>query len=109
FLIPDKCKANPKVIKAIENADVIVLGPGSLYTSLIPNLLVEGISESIYNSNAIKIYVSNIMTQPGETTGYSVSDHINAINRHIASEFIDYVIINNQEPPREIAKRYSEE
>jgi uncharacterized cofD-like protein len=109
FLIPKECKANPKVINAIEAADAIVLGPGSLYTSLIPNLLVEGISESIQNSHGIKIYVSNIMTQPGETTGYSVSDHIKAIYKHAGSEIIDYVIVNNKKPPQEIAKRYSEE
>jgi len=109
FLIPEKCKANPKVIKAIGEADIIVLGPGSLYTSLIPNLLVECISESIHNSSAVKVYVSNIMTQPGETTGYSVSDHINAIYDHAGYKFIDYVIINKQELPQEIAQRYSEE
>lgn len=109
FLIPDKCKANPKVLDAIEAADIIVIGPGSLYTSLIPNLLVKDVSESIYNSKGIKVYVSNIMTQPGETTGYSLSDHIKAIYYHAGSEFLDYVIVNNQEPPQEIAKRYEEE
>lgn len=109
FLIPDKCKANQKVLKAIEDADIIVLGPGSLYTSLIPNLLVKGVSEAIRNSNGIKVYVSNIMTQPGETTGYSLSDHIKAIYQHAGNEFFDYVIVNNQKPPLEIAKRYEEE
>ena len=80
---PEVCKPSNEVIEAINSADLIILGPGSLYTSIIPNLLVRGISEAIQNSKAKKIYVCNIMTQPGETDNYSASDHIKAIFDHM--------------------------
>jgi len=84
----------PEVIDAISEADIIILGPGSLYTSIIPNLLVKGISEAIKNSPALKIYVCNIMTQPGETEGYTAYEHLAAIEEHAGSRFIDYCIVN---------------
>ncbi len=100
---PD-AQATPEAIAAISEADLIIIGPGSLYTSVIPNLLVEGIAGAIVNSHAAKVYVCNIMTQVGETTGYSVSDHIGAILSHAnipanaANQLMQTVLINNQQP-----------
>ncbi len=98
-----------QAIKAIEQADVIVLGPGSLYTSIIPNLLVDGVSKAIAKSKAKKVYVANIMTQPGETDGYSVSDHIEAIYFHTKEPIIDTCIVNNGSIPHYIQRRYEED
>ena len=96
---PEKCKALEDVIAAIKDAELIILGPGSLYTSVIPNLLVEEISREIAKSKAKKIYVCNIMTQPGETDGYNVSDHLNALIQHAGSkDIIDAVLVNNSLP-----------
>lgn len=86
FTDPQTCKALDDVIAAIKDAELIILGPGSLYTSVIPNLLIQEISHEIAKSNAKKIYVCNIMTQPGETDGYSVSDHVNALMKHAGSK-----------------------
>ncbi len=105
--------ANPKpvegVIRAIEKADIIVLGPGSLYTSIIPNLLVDGVADAIKASKAIKIYVCNIMSQGGETEGYSASDHLKAIERHSYEGIADVVITNNAIVPDAIRELYREE
>lgn len=79
---PTNCRPAPGVIEAIKNADCIVIGPGSLYTNVIPNLLVNGVTKAIKESVAIKVYISNIMTEPGQTDNYSVSDHLNAIIDH---------------------------
>lgn len=99
FTTPSKCKALPDVLHAIKDADLIILGPGSLYTSVIPNLLISEISQAISNSSAKKIYVCNIMTQPGETTDYSVSQHIQAILDHAGvPNMIDAVLVNNTLP-----------
>jgi uncharacterized cofD-like protein len=99
FTTPSNCKALPEVIHAIKDADIIILGPGSLYTSVIPNLLIKEISEAISKSNAKKIYICNIMTQPGETTGYSASEHIQAILDHAGcSNIIEAVLVNNSLP-----------
>ncbi len=98
-----------QAIEAIREADVIVLGPGSLYTSIIPNLLVEGIVDAIAESHAIKVYVCNIMTQPGETEDYTVSDHINAINLHTGRQLIDICIANKSKIPPDILKRYKDD
>lgn len=107
----DKDKALPvkKAIETIEKADVIVLGPGSLYTSIIPNLLVDGVSKAIAKSRAKKIYVSNIMTQPGETDGYSVSDHIKAIHYHTGEPVIDICIVNSGKIPFYVQKKYEKD
>ena len=112
---PKVCKPSNEVIEAINNADLIILGPGSLYTSIIPNLLVEGISKAIQNARAKKIYVCNIMTQPGETDNYSASDHIKALFDHMKKcgvqttekPLFDAVLINNQ-LPNNLAKKYEE-
>lgn len=109
FLEPEKPKAADGVIKAIKEADIIVLGPGSLYTSIIPNLLVDGVAEAVKESKAAKIYVCNIMTQSGETDGYSVSDHIRAIEKHTYPDIVDFVIANNQKIPECLEEKYKED
>lgn len=96
---PENCKALPEVLQAIHSAELIILGPGSLYTSVIPNLLIKEISEAVSKSSAKKIYVCNIMTQPGETDGYTVSDHLKALIRHAGVEhLLDAVLVNNNIP-----------
>ena len=99
------CRAHQTAIDALVNADAIIIGPGSLYTSIMPNLVIKGIVDTIQRSNAVKIYVCNVMTQPGETDGYSVTDHVNAILDH-AKIPIDYVLVNNQPAPKEIMQGY---
>lgn len=94
YLSPSLPYPTPGCISAIRNADLIVLGPGSLYTSIIPNLLVKGIARAIKASKAIKVLVCNIMTQPGETDDHTVADHIAAIHQHVGFKMVDYVIIN---------------
>jgi len=96
--------AAPGVIEALERADGIVIGPGSLYTSLIPNLLVDGVPEAIRASSAIKIYVTNLMTQPGETDGYSAADHIRALLEYTS---IDVCVLNSSTVGMGVAQRYS--
>lgn len=99
FTDPAICHALPEVIAAIHDADLIILGPGSLYTSVIPNLLVEGIVDAIEKSHAKKIYVCNIMTQPGETDNYSVASHVNALLAHAkGKKILDAVLVNNVLP-----------
>lgn len=93
-------------VEAINDADVIVLGPGSLYTSVIPNLLVNHIVDTIYNAKAPKVYIANVMTQPGETDGYDVLDHVNAILKHSTLDFLDYVIANREEIPMDTLEKY---
>jgi uncharacterized cofD-like protein len=88
---------------------MILRGPGSLYTSIIPNLLVDGIVEAIQNSPALKVYVCNVMTQEGETEGYTASDHIAAIFKHSADHLFDVCLVNSSPIPRAVAARYAEE
>lgn len=95
-----------EALEAIEEADLIVLGPGSLYTSVIPNLLVNNMVEKIYSSPAPKVYITNIMTQPGETDGYTVLDHVEAILKHSREDFLDYVIANIEKIPDSTLKKY---
>lgn len=108
FLEPANVRALQEAVKAIKEADAVVLGPGSLYTSVIPNLLVKDISNALLKSNALKIYVSNIMTQHGETDNYKVSDHIEAISKHIGKNIIDYVLVNTGTISKEFEDRYLE-
>lgn len=98
-----------EVINRIKDADIIVMGPGSLYTSIIPNLLVSEVVETIKKSRARKIYVCNIMTQPGETDNYSVWDHLKAIEKHSYEGIVDYIIANNTKVNDEILERYKKE
>ncbi len=106
FTDPQNCHALADVISAIREAELIILGPGSLYTSVIPNLLIQEISHEIAKSNAKKIYVCNIMTQPGETDGYSVCDHVNAIMKHAGSKKVIDAVLVNDFMPSNLAKKY---
>jgi uncharacterized cofD-like protein len=108
YLKPGLPAPAPEAIKAIEEAEIIVLGPGSLYTSIIPNLLVKDIADKIVASKAIKVYVCNVMTQPGETDGYSASRHIRALVEHSDPGIIDYCIVNTGKLPVQVLKRYEE-
>ncbi len=105
-LKPANCRATNEAIDAIRRADAVVLGPGSLYTSVIPNLLVGNIYRELIASKAIKIYVCNVMTQKGETDGYKASDHMRAIIGHTAPGIIDYCIVNTAKIPEEMLKKY---
>ena len=107
YLSPSNCKPTPGVIEAIQNADSIIIGPGSLYTNVIPNLLVNGVARAIKESKAKKIYVCNIMTEPGLTDNYSVADHINSIVEHCGEGLIDYCLYDTGEVIPEIIKRYN--
>lgn len=108
-LKPEMPNAYSKAADALKQADVIVLGPGSLYTSIIPNLLVKGICEAIQASKAKIIYVSNLMTQPGETQGYTLKEHVLALEDYIGKDVIQYVIVNNQEIDEPILRLYEED
>lgn len=109
FLKPSNCKPALGVIEAIKEADSIIIGPGSLYTNIIPNLLVNGVAKAIKESKAIKIYVNNIMTEPGQTDDYSVEDHIKAIIDHCGEGLIDYCIYDTGEVVPEYIKMYNKE
>lgn len=101
--------ATPDAIKAINEAQIIILGPGSLYTSIIPNLLIKEITDSIVASGAIKVYVCNAMTQHGETDGHSASEHIKVLIKHSHPRILDYCIVNTGEIPGEILNRYAQQ
>lgn len=105
-LTPDNARPPDDVLEAIARADVIVLGPGSVYTSVIPNLLVRGIPEAIRRSKAIKVYVCNVMTQPGETDNFTAYDHVKAIEHHAREKIFDYVLVNSGQPDREVLDKY---
>lgn len=102
---PEKAVIFPKAKAAIEQADIVILGPGSLYTSLISNLVVEGVPEALLKTRAKKYYVSNIMTEPGETTGYRIRDHVKAIIDH-GGDIVDKVLVNVNNPKIEVLERY---
>lgn len=107
-LYPEQAEAVQSSLDAIRNAEAIVLGPGSLYTSVIPNLLVEGIGDAICRSKAVKIYICNVMTQPGETDGYTASMHVKAIMDHAGRNAVDYVIVNSTPVPEDLKRKYAE-
>lgn len=102
-------KANPQAIQEIASADLIVVGPGGLHTSLIPNFLVEGISEAIRKSDAKKIFVVNLMNRKGQTTGYKVSDYLRELTQFIGDDIFDYILVNQQTPPQQLIELYSNE
>ena len=102
-------KANPHAIEEICQADLIVMGPGGLHTSLIPNLLVEGISEALRTSAAKKVFVVNLMNRKGQTTGFKVSHYLDEINRFIGEDVFDHVLVNSKTPPQELIDVYAEE
>jgi uncharacterized cofD-like protein len=105
-LAPRKVKPLPEALEAIAAADLILLGPGSLFTSIIPNLLVSGVAEAIEKSRATRVYIPNLMTQPGETRGFTVSDHVRTIHRNTGRELVQWVIMNNRPIAPDVAKRY---
>ncbi|MBU3136976.1 YvcK family protein [Clostridium gasigenes] len=106
---PKDARALEESLKALREADAIVMGPGSLYTSIVPNLLVKDIVENIKKSDAIKIYICNIMTQPGETDNFSVSDHIKILQKYGGRNIVDYVIANRGDIPKVVKEKYLED
>ena len=108
-LSPEHPAALGKCVDAIREADLLVLGPGSLYTSIIPNLLVSGISEAIHESDAVKVYVMNLMTQGGETAGYTAVDHVRALFDHGGAGLFDWALVNSLPIPPDVREEYRRE
>jgi uncharacterized cofD-like protein len=108
FIEPADVEALPEAVQALQEADAILIGPGSLYTSIIPNLIVPKLAEAIVASKAVKLFVCNVMTQPGETDNYSVSDHLAAVHAHIGHNIFDYVIVNDGDIPPQVQSLYAE-
>lgn len=102
-------KANPEALEAIQSADLVILGPGGLYTSLIPNLLVDGVVNALVTSKAKKVFIINLMNRKGQTTGYSVSHYLREIVRFLGSDIFDFILVNNQTPDLDLIEVYSEE
>lgn len=108
-LLPERPPALADAVEAIRQADLIVFGPGSLYTSIIPNLLVEGIADAVVRSRAMRVYVCNIMTQEGETEGYTVSDHVDALLEHGQKGMLDLCLANSAPIPAYLVEKYRPE
>lgn len=108
-IVPSNCVAAPGVLDAIQEADAIVIGPGSLYTDVLPNLLVKNVSKTIKESKGLKIYISNIMTEPGQTDNYSITDHLEALFNHTDKDIIDYCIADTGEIVPEYVRKYNQE
>ncbi|TBL69806.1 gluconeogenesis factor YvcK family protein [Paenibacillus thalictri] len=108
FIDPPDVSPLQEAVEALQEADAILVGPGSLYTSILPNLLVPQITQTIMESQAVKVFICNVMTQPGETDNYSVSDHLRAVRDHVGCDLFDYVIVNNGEIPPQVQDRYAE-
>lgn len=102
-------KVNPRVIQEIDTADLIVVGPGGLHTSIIPNLLVEGVSEAIRKSAAKKVFVLNLMNRKGQTTSYKASYYVKELIRYLGKDIFDHFLINKQQPPKELIDSYASE
>jgi uncharacterized cofD-like protein len=107
-IAPANAKPLPAAMEAIHNADLITIGPGSLFTSLAPNLLVRDVSRAIAESRAVKVFVCNLMTQANESLGLSASDHISALYQHARHEFFDYALVNRTPASPELARKYAE-
>jgi uncharacterized cofD-like protein len=107
FLVPPDVEPLPQTLEAIERADLITIGPGSLFTSLIPNLLVRGIAQAIVNSAAVRVYICNLMTQANESLGLSAADHIRALNDHAQARIFDYALINRTPASVELKAKYA--
>jgi uncharacterized cofD-like protein len=105
-LVPRRARPVPDVLQAIRDADLILIGPGSLYTSIIPNLLIHKVVDAIVASGATCIYIANLMTQPGETQNYSVADHVRAIYDHTRKPIFDFVLVNREPVPTALLKKY---
>jgi uncharacterized cofD-like protein len=108
-LSPRRVRPLPRAIAAIQEADLILMGPGSLYTSVIPNLLIPEIAQAIGRSRAPRVYIANLMTQPGETTDYTLSEHIRAIEDHVGKHLVSYVVANKRQVSPDVARRYRAE
>jgi uncharacterized cofD-like protein len=102
-------KVNPRVLEEIHHADLIVIGPGGLHTSLIPNLLVQGVSEALRKSDAKKVLVMNLMNRKGQTTGFRTSHYLQELVRHLGEDIFDYILINTDPPPPDLIASYAEE
>jgi len=109
MLVPKKVQPLAESIAAIRQADLILIGPGSLYTSILPDLLISDIAKAIARSRAPRVYIANLMTQPGETTNYSVAEHLRAIHSHVKPRIVDYVLANRQKVSPLVARRYRKE
>lgn len=109
YISPSNCRPAPGVIEAIQEAEAIIIGPGSLYTNVLPNLLVKNVSKAIKESKAIKMYISNIMTEPGQTDNYSLSDHIRAIKSHVGDGVFDYCLADEGYVVPEYIRKYNKE
>lgn len=109
FVNPTNCRAAAGVIEAIEEADAVIIGPGNLYTNVIPNLLVKGVARAIKNCKGFKIYISNIMTDPGQTADYALSDHVKAIVDHVGEGVVDYCIYDTGDIVPEFIRKYNAE
>ncbi|MDJ0651530.1 MAG: YvcK family protein [Simkaniaceae bacterium] len=102
-------ESNPHAISEIRNADLIILGPGGLHTSIIPNLLVSGVSQALRESHAKKVFIANLMNRRGQTTGYKVSDYLSEIVTYLGDDIFDHILVNNQMPDQELIEKYAEE
>ncbi len=109
YVSPSNCRSAPGVIEAIEDADVIIIGPGSLYTNVLPNLLVKNVAKAIKDSKAMKFYISNIMTEPGQTDNYDLSEHFRVIKEHVGTDIIDYCLADTGEVVPEYIRKYNKE
>lgn len=109
FLTPEKIEPLPETLDVIREADLIIIGPGSLYTSILPNLLVPKIGDAVCHSKAKKVYICNVMTQAGETLNFSASDHVKALYDHMKCTFMNTILVNEEEIPDEIKSIYEEE
>ncbi|HEX9760466.1 MAG TPA: gluconeogenesis factor YvcK family protein [Candidatus Acidoferrales bacterium] len=105
-LVPRRVRPMPEVLEAIRQADLILVGPGSLYTSILPNLLVEGVAKGLRRSGATRVFISNLMTQPGETGGYTAAEHIRAIYQHTGPDLFDWVVVNRKPISARLLRRY---
>jgi uncharacterized cofD-like protein len=108
-LVPRRVRPLPEALEAIAAADLILLGPGSLYTSILPNLLIPELARAIAKSQAPRVYIANLMTQPGETAGYTLADHLRAIQRHTPRRVVDWVVANRRPVSPDVARRYRAE
>ncbi|HWI49193.1 MAG TPA: YvcK family protein [Rummeliibacillus sp.] len=109
YLSPPDVLPLQEAVNAIENADIIIIGPGSLYTSILPNLLVGGIKKAVLEAKGHKIYICNLMTQAGETSNYTAGDHVQVLYDHVGKNFIQTILINNEEVPKAIREAYIKE
>src|SRR5699024_4078480 len=109
FLKPDDIRPLPNAVEAIANADVVIISPGSLYTSILPNIIIPGIIDVMKDTQAKIVYVCNVMTQEGKTTGYTASDHVQAIDEHLGQRIVDSIVVHNEPIRKKVRDRYAKE